>query len=121
MGRRDRWTDRQLYAEREKRKRIHPAWRGIGCLLVVIFGVAAYFGAGMFIESGIVYLPPELRLALAPPLPIDAVIRGVVAFLFMLICFAVVNVVYAITFPHVPSEFDAPPARRDKRKRRKRH
>lgn len=118
MGRRGGWSDRKLHEEREKSKRLHPAWRGVGCIVIILLGAAAYYISGEFIQSGVVYLPTEARYILSPPLPPDAVIRAVVSALFMLISFAILSFVYALAFPIQPGEFDMPPPK--KRPRRKR-
>ncbi len=118
MGRRGSWSDKKHYEEREKKKRLHPAWRGVGCIMILILGAAAYYFSGRFIQSGVVYLPNEARYALSPPLPPDMVVRAVVAALFMLVTFTILSFVYAFAFPHQPGEFDSPPPKKRKRRRR---
>ncbi|NIS81688.1 MAG: hypothetical protein GTO14_16115 [Anaerolineales bacterium] len=119
MGRRDRWTDRQLYMERQMKKRLHPAWRGVGCITIVVLGVVAYFFAGWFISAGLVYFPPALiRPPFAPFLPPGAFVQVVVALIFMVFSYAVLSIVYAIAFPIKPGETDAPPPRKTRRRRR---
>lgn len=112
MGR-DTWTFREKDRERAKKKRIHPAWRGVGCILVVFLGIAGYFFAGWFIEQGLIYFPHAIqRPAFAPWLPENALIQLVIAFLFMLLSFGILSVIYAVAFPIKPGELDAPPMRR---------
>lgn len=120
MGRRDRWTDRQLYLQREMRKQIHPYWRGVGCVIIVVLGVGAYFFAGWFIRSGTIYLPPEaLRPPFLPFLPPGAFVQLIVALIFMAFCYSILSMIYAIAFPRKLGETDAPPPRaRVKRRRR---
>ncbi len=126
MGRRGMWRYAQQERERRERQRTNPLWRGVGCLMVIVIAGIGYAFAGWFITSGLVYLPPNL---LNPPDPIPAFLRNgnlvryVVALLFMLTGFGVVNFVYAILFPVQPGEYDLPtprhsPARDRRRKRR---
>ena len=50
--------------ERAKRRQLHPVWRGVGCLLLMVLAVVGYFSAGWFLTqnqiNGWLYLPPEL-------------------------------------------------------------
>lgn len=120
MGRRRGWTDQRLYEERERKKRLHPAWRGAGCLLIVLLGVAAYFFSGWFIQAGLVYIPPEARNPdFASFLPEDSLVQGVISVIFMLLCYTVLSTIYAVLFPVKPGEFDAPPPKRKGPRRRR--
>jgi hypothetical protein len=123
MGR-DNWRFRMADQEREARKRISPTRRGIGCLLVVILGIIGYLGAGAFLDAnrlnGWIYLPPELsRPPFAPWLPYNLALQAIVALLFMLFGFGLLNFLYAVMFPIRPGETDAPPPARRPRRRRK--
>jgi multisubunit Na+/H+ antiporter MnhB subunit len=112
MGR-DSWTFREKDRERAKRKKINPIWRGVGCILVVILGIVGYFFAGWFMEQGIIYFPAAIRRpAFAPWLPENALVQGVIAFLFMLLSYAIINTIYAVAFPIKLGEKDAPPMKR---------
>jgi hypothetical protein len=118
MGRKSSWSEKRFYEERAKKKRLHPAWRGVGCIVIALLGLAAYYFSGTFIQSGVVFLPSEVRYALSPPLPPDVFVRAVVAFLFMLVCFTILSFVYALAFPIEPGEHDLPLPRRRPRRRR---
>lgn len=126
MGRPGMWRYAQQERERRERQRTNPVWRGVGCIMVIAIAAIGYVFAGWFINSGLVYLPANL---LNPPEPIPAFLRNgnlvryVVALLFMLTGFGVVNFVYAILFPVKPGEYDLPtprhnPAKDRRRKRR---
>jgi hypothetical protein len=121
MGRRGSWQFAQKERERLESKRMNPVWRGVGCLMVIVIGVLGYAFAGWFIRQGFIYLPLEV---INPPEPFPAFLRGgnlvryVVALLFMLTGFGVVNFVYAVLFPVKPGEFDLPTPKRQRRKRR---
>jgi hypothetical protein len=121
MGRRDSWRFKQLDEERAKSKILHPAWRGVGCMVIFLFGVLAYFFSGWFISSGLVYLPPEIRRPeFAPFLPQDMIVKLVVSILFMMLAYTAMSAIYAIAFPVELGETDAPPPRRKSRRRRRR-
>lgn len=126
MGRRGSWQHVQREREREERQRTNPIWRGVGCILAIVMGVLGYFFANWFLGAGLVYIPPQ-AINPAPPIPAflgdGNLVRLVVAFLFMLTAFGVINFVWAILFPIQPGEYDLPtprssPAKRRQRKRR---
>ncbi|HEY43002.1 MAG TPA: hypothetical protein G4O11_03370 [Anaerolineae bacterium] len=115
MGR-DSWRFHELDKEREKRGRMDPIWRGVGCVLIVLLGFVGYAFAGWFLGKNLVYIPPVVRRPpFAPWLPQDVFVKLVVAFLFMLLSFTILSAIYAMAFPIRPGETDAPPMkRRDK-------
>ena len=117
MGRGSMWSDRKFYEEREKAKRMNPVWSGVGCILIVILGTAAYFFSGWFLGSGLVYIPPEvMRPSFATFLPDGVFIQIVISILFMMLCFSVLSIIWAILFPKKPGETDAPPmTKKDKK------
>lgn len=125
MGFDSSWRSRQTDAEREKKKRMNPAWRGVGCLLMVILGVAGYLFSNWFLVqnyvNGWVYLPPAvLRPAFAPTLPAGALVSLAVGIVFMIFAYLALSVVYAIAFPIKPGEHDLPPLKRGRRPARPR-
>jgi hypothetical protein len=115
MGR-DSWRFHELDRERRRKGRIHPAWRGVGCILIVTLGFVGYAFAGWFLSKNLVYIPPVIRRPpFAPWLPQDVIVKAVVAFLFMILTFTVLSVIYATAFPIQPGEKDVPtPKRKDK-------
>lgn len=120
-----RWQDRQEYADLGKRKTIHPVWRGVGCLMIILLGTAGYFFSGWFLganaENRWIYLPPEiLRPEFAPFLPAGVLVQIVVAVLFMIFSYGLLSVFYALFFPVKPGEHDVPPLYRPPKKRRPR-
>jgi len=120
MGKRSLWTDRQFYEEREKRKRLNPAWRGVGCLLIVALGVGAYFFSGWFLSSGLVYIPPELmRPSFATFLPDGAFLQIIISLIFMAFCYTILSMFYAIMFPKKLGETDAPPPKQRVRRKKR--
>jgi len=132
MGR-DSWRARQHDIEREKKKRMHPAWRGVGCLLMVILSIGGYLFSRWFLANNAVYnwiyFPPEI---IAPPItsapawlrPLAAPLfqPGVglslaVGFLFLIFAYLFVSIAYAIAFPIRPGETDVPPLKRERKRR----
>lgn len=102
---------------RSKRGKLHPVWRGVGCLIIIALGVLGYFVSGMILEANFenqwVYIPPEIiSPSFAPWLPPGALLRIVVGLIAVALGYTVVNVIYAIIFPIKLGETDVPPLRR---------
>jgi hypothetical protein len=131
MGR-DTYRYQSLDKEREERKRINPIWRGVGCITISVFGAAGYLFAQWFLRANLInnwiYIPrgaynpnfPNWLNFLEPLFDNGALVKLVVALLFIVISFGVLNFFYAIGFPWTPEVTDAPPpdkrlARRQKR------
>lgn len=116
MGR-DSWRFHELDKERQMKGRIHPAWRGVGCILIILLGFVGYAFAGWFLSQNLVYIPPVIRRLASPPLPQYSIVQLVVAFLFMILTFTVLSVIYAMAFPIRPGEKDVPPMKRGDKER----
>jgi hypothetical protein len=124
----------------EKRWKVHPIWRGIGCLLMIIIPVVSYAGAALLVRENIEYawfqVPVELSgvvnfepvysflpflqsflLSLGPIYYLDILLTVA----FMIVGFGLVSGVYSIMYRAVnPSRYgpyDAPPIRRSRRAR----
>jgi hypothetical protein len=103
-------------------KRMHPVWRGVGCLVIVILGIMGYFLSGILLQANIenhwVYIPPQIMApAFAPWLPPGTFIRIIVGLLAIMLGYTVISVVYAILFPIKPGETDVPPLRKSQRRK----
>jgi hypothetical protein len=131
MGR-DTYRYQTLDKEREARKRLNPIWRGVGCITISIFGVGGYFFAQWFLGAnavnGWIYLPPGAYNPtlpnwldfLEPALDGGVLIKLVMALLFVVTSFGILNFIYAIGFPIRTIVPDTPPpdkrlARRQRR------
>jgi hypothetical protein len=131
MGR-DTYRYQTLDKEREARKRLNPMWRGIGCITLTIFGVAGYLFAQWFLRrnavTGWIYLPPGAYNPdfpnwlnfMEPMFQGGALIKLIVALLFVVVSFGILNFIYAIGFPIRVTVPDTPPpdkrlARRQRR------
>lgn len=126
MGR-DTYRYQALDAERAKRGQLDPIWRGIGCVLIVGMAFVGFLVATWFLSANLrnnwLYLPPVLYNPSIFP-PIDrylgngVMLKLIVAFLFMIFGFGIIATVYAMAFPIQPREFDAPPPRKVKIRKR---
>lgn len=131
MGR-DSWRSRQTDIEREKKKRIHPIWRGVGCLMISVLAIGGYLFSQWFLVNNIaygwIYLPPEviapspaalplwLRGLAAPLFRPGVMVSLIVGVLFLVFAILIVNIGYAVAFPVKPGEYDVPPLKRQRRK-----
>ncbi len=116
MGR-DSWGMRQHERERLARKRVNPVWRGVGCIAIVLTGLAGYLFSIWFLRENAVQgwlaIPRGLiQPADLPWLPPGILVQLGVAIIFMMLATGVINTVYAIVFPIRPGETDAPPIKR---------
>jgi predicted neutral ceramidase superfamily lipid hydrolase len=117
----------------ERRWKIHPIWRGIGCALILLIPIMAWFGASLILQT---YRRIPLSYELTKPITlryvqvmeIDAIIANfnryavahnlivgqfLLTIILMFLGFGLLSVVYAIMFRAVgPSRygpFDVPP------------
>ena len=120
MGR-DSYRYRHLDAEREKRGQLDPIWRGIGCIMIVAFGVIGFVFANWFLRENArnnwLYMPnefmnPTIISFLDPFFANGALVKLVIVFIIMLAGFGLAAAIYAIANPIQPGEFDAPPPRK---------
>jgi hypothetical protein len=122
MGR-DSWRYAAHERERLKKKRMNPAWRGVGCFMIVLITLAGYLFAGWFLRANAaqqwIYLPPELiNPSWATFLGGGVLLQLVTALLFMIFSFGLINIIYSIMFPIQPGDTDVPPLKRQGSRRR---
>ncbi len=113
--------------------KVHPVWRGIGCILILIIPIMSWYATALFLQSNTkVVLPPELTRVVAIPATrvaeIDKVIFqinhyfdrvhfvfGQIFFtiIFSIIGFGIVALLYAVLYrfagPPRYGPFDVPP------------
>jgi thiosulfate reductase cytochrome b subunit len=123
MGR-DSWRYAAHERERLKKKRMNPAWRGVGCFMMVLITLAGYLVAGWLLRANAaqrwIYLPPELiNPSWATFLRGGVLIQLVTALLFMIFSFGLINIIYSIMFPIQPGDTDVPPLKRQGSRRRR--
>jgi hypothetical protein len=113
----------QQERERAEKRKMNPAWRGVGCLLVVVIGTLAWFFSGWFLTANSLnHWVPLPREAINPAaLPAffggGMLVRIIITVLSLLLAFTVVNFSYALMFPIKPGETDVAPLKRNRRKR----
>lgn len=126
-------------AVEEKRRVIHPIWRGIGCVLLFLVPIISFFLARFFMDnSELVPLPNELSkpviLSFYNVGPIDSIIYRInnvfngellygdlfFTIIFMVLGFGVLSIVYGIIYrligPPRYGPLDAPEAERKQRR-----
>ena len=119
--------------QQERRWKINPVWRGIGCFLILLVPIMSWFAAQIFLESNTITLPWDLTkpvtIRYINIAEIDRVIadfnhyttsRGLVTgqffftVIFMFIAFGILSLVYAILYrlvgPPRYGPFDIPPS-----------
>jgi hypothetical protein len=121
---------------------VHPVWRGIGCILMLLIPIVSIVGAMVLIDAGTKNgwpFPPEIMgnprfPSIAYTLPIVNNIAGTISsvnnlyaimlfsVIFMIAGFAVISLVYSTAFkvvgPPRYSPLDAPDVPRGKRYKR---
>lgn len=103
---------------------IHPIWRGIGCLFMLLIPVMAYAGATLLVEANFTerWVPISAELAAEVDVPIIGPVPHLyanllVAVILALVGYGVVVMVYSLIFrwlgygPPKPGPLDAPPRR----------
>lgn len=126
MGKFDRYES--VNVKKEKPWKIHPIWRGIGCLMLIIIPVIAWAGAYEFmrIAPTLSWFPQSREMY--RNLNLDFIVLpfslGQIIFtlLFMMLGFMIMSLAYAFVYRFIgPPKYgptDAPPPR-VKRKRRR--
>ena len=113
----------------ERPWKIHPIWRGIGCLLMLIIPVIAYAGAVVLVrmneEKG--WLPAPVEFMKPVTLPVVGSVDNfysvaAMTILLTIIGFGLVTIIYSMIYSAVgPSRLgplDAPPVRTSPSKRK---
>ena len=115
---------------KERPWEIHPIWRAIGCLLLILIPAISYAAAVLIVERntklGWLYVPRELTrtiiipgIGLAVPHLYANLLAGVV---IMLIGFGVLMVVYSLVYSLLgPSRYgpvDSPPVKPPSKRRK---
>ena len=126
MGKFDRYETANV--KKKEIPKIHPVWRGIGCLMIIIIPVMAYAaadiflqaapGLGLFPRTGDIYRNINLGFYVLP-FSLGTVIFTI---LFSVLGFMVFSLVYSFVYrvagPPKYGPTDAPPPKRIKKRRR---
>jgi hypothetical protein len=97
---------------------VHPIWRGIGCLLMVLIPIISFAGATLLVRENVqqkwVQIPDELKGSFVVP-SIGQVLFAdlAVTIILMVIGFGLLTIVYALFYrmfgPSSYGPMDAPP------------
>lgn len=123
-----KYNDRSRMAERPWK--IHPIWRGIGCILMLVIPVIAYAGAVVLVRenSQQKWLPMPAELMQTVNLPFVGDVKNflavaIVTVLLMIIGFGFVTIIYSMIYsafgPPRLGPLDAPPIRTSPAKRKR--
>lgn len=90
---------------------VHPIWRGIGCILLVVLPIASYFIASMLINNKDRYpwlaIPEDILLNKYPKDPL-ILVRILYALVILVAIIAVLTLVVALTMRFfAPSKYDS--------------
>lgn len=129
MGKYDKYNPQSHMAETPWK--IHPVWRGIGCLMILIIPALAFAGAILVVQANAdqkwVPIPAELSQGLTLPLfgTVESILAVViVAVLLALIGFGVMTIIYSLVYSLIgPPRYgpqDAPPIHNKPNNRRRR-
>lgn len=108
---------------------IHPIWRGIGCMLMIIIPIMAYAGAALLVEANFTqrWVPVPYELAKTVSLPMIGAVPNLYAILIVtailsLFGFGLMTFLFSLFYRMVgPPRYgplDMPPVRQAPRKRR---
>jgi len=127
MGKYDKYSSQSRQAK--KPWAIHPIWRGIGCLMMLLIPILSYAGAVLLVEANLdqdwFVMPGEMIREISVPVigPVDHLWGNLLFTLALsLIGFALLTAIYALVYqligPPRYGPLDAPPEHRRARGRR---
>ncbi len=119
----------QSYTRQQSKPRpwdVHPIWRGIGCIFIILIPIMSYAGAVLLMQAnakqGWVGLPREITGSFVLPVLGRIYYTDlIVALILMIIGFGILTVVYSFTYrligPPKYGPLDAPPEKGSRRPR----
>ena len=129
MGKYQKYRYQQV---KERRWKIHPIWRGIGLLLIIMVPIMSFAGAILLVrqnfQQGWFQVPAELLRSVsipqlaqfAPELSRLYLVDGLVTLAFMVLGFGILSVIYSLLYSmFAPSRYgpvDSPPIRKSPRR-----
>lgn len=113
----------------ERPWKIHPIWRGIGCLMMILIPIMAYAGAVVLVQANLEqgWLPMPRELIQTVTLPVVGEVNQfyavvIMTTLLMIIGFGVVTILYSLIYSAVGpprlGPLDAPPVRNSPKKKK---
>lgn len=97
---------------------VHPIWRGIGCILIILIPIISFAGATLLVQENLkqrwVQIPEELQRSFDVPSVGQVLFADLaVAFILMVIGFGLLTIIYALIYrmfgPSPYGPMDAPP------------
>jgi len=125
MGKYNQYQRDQKYSSRERQSSVHPIWRGIGFLLMVLVPIISYVAALLLLEENGEQnwfpIPPEfLARTMADPLIYVKVGLTIVIAILIFIVITFIGVLVNQWFgPSRYGPLDAPPITRSQLRRRR--
>ncbi len=121
--------DRTAHQNEREGKVIHPIWRGIGCVLLILIPVMSYAGAVELVKANYRnnWMVVPVDLAQTVVIPYIGAISHLYAYLalgvvLMVMGFGILTIIYSIMNATMgPPKYgptDAPPPRRPKKRRK---
>lgn len=127
MGKFDRF-ERQQQQSAARPWKIHPIWRGIGCLMLILIPVMAYAAADVFLQYAPSWGLFPRTAEIYGNINLDFIVlpislgQALFTVLFMVMGFVLFTTAYAFIYgvagPPKYGPTDAPPPRRVKKRRR---
>jgi hypothetical protein len=125
MSKYDRYQRTKI---KERPWKVHPIWRGIGCLMLILIPIMAYAAASVFLEyapgwgifprTSDIYGNIDLDYFVLP----FSLGEAIFTLIFMVMGFVIFSTVYAFVYrisgPPKYGPTDAPPPRRRRQRRR---
>jgi hypothetical protein len=107
----------------ERKWRVHPIWRGIGCLMLVIIPMISWAIAGMLVEANKSARWLAIPAGLNSPFgSSDLLLTALVAAVVAIVLFGAYTIFYMLIYkmlgPPTYGPLDAPPQRRKPMKRK---
>jgi len=125
MGRYRSYTRQEV---KERPWEVHPIWRGLGCILIILIPIMSYAAAVVVVHENLVNkwvdLPPELTgFLVIPYLGVRVFFAEIAAtLLFMFIGYGILVLIYSIMYrivgPPRYGPLDSPPIRRQSTRRK---
>ena len=109
--------------DEKPKTQVHPIWRGIGCLLIVLLPIISYAGSVLIVDANELHqwimIPHELTgPSQYPFLYAYLVSTGLLVILGFTVIFSVYALFYRIIGPPRHGPLDAPPPKKVRRRKR---
>jgi hypothetical protein len=100
MGKHESYTKSSEGASRSKEVKLHPIWRGIGCLFMVLIPVMSWIAGGLILKLNTQYgwfpVPGDLMVGVGHPLAFAVAYAGATVEVQLIIAFAIALVLFVL-------------------------